>query len=268
MPDAPPLRLLATDLDGTLIPLDGRDENVRDLRTLESLLESRGIELLFVTGRDHGLAVEALERHGLPRPAAMICDVGARLLERGKGGGLVASPRYAETLAAITGGRDAGDADAAAGADARLTRQEESKQARFKLSYYCPAEAVSDVAGGVEARLADAGLAFAVIASVDPFDGRGLIDVLPAGVNKAFAIDAYVTANGLPREAVAFAGDSGNDLAALTAGYHAIVVGNARAEVVAEARRRHAAEGRGGSLHVADAHATSGVLEGVRRLLG
>ena len=44
-------RVLATDLDGTLIPLEGDARNVEDLETLAERFERSGWSLVFATGR-------------------------------------------------------------------------------------------------------------------------------------------------------------------------------------------------------------------------
>ncbi len=61
-----------------------------------------------------------------------------------------------------------------------------------------------------------------------------------------------------------FAGDSGNDLAALSAGYRSIVVGNASKSVVEEVTAAHRAAGWQDRLFLASRPATSGVLQGFR----
>ena len=45
------MSVLATDMDGTFIPLQGNEENRRDLEVLCNELEQRRIDLVYVTGR-------------------------------------------------------------------------------------------------------------------------------------------------------------------------------------------------------------------------
>ena len=108
-----------------------------------------------------------------------------------------------------------------------LRRQEDEKQGRFKLSYYVDAQQLSDTSNAITTALEASGIAHELIASVDPFNGDGLIDILPLGVSKAFALDWWTSFQGVDAQSVVFAGDSGNDLAAMIAGYKTIVVGNA-----------------------------------------
>ena len=43
--------VLATDLDGTLIPLPNEPQNQTDLETLAHELKSQGVTLIYITGR-------------------------------------------------------------------------------------------------------------------------------------------------------------------------------------------------------------------------
>jgi HAD superfamily hydrolase (TIGR01484 family) len=70
---------------------------------------------------------------------------------------------------------------------------------------------------------------------VDPFEGQGLLDFLPRDVSKAYALKWWSDYHGVSHSDVVFAGDSGNDLAALTAGFCAILVANADRGVAREA---------------------------------
>jgi hydroxymethylpyrimidine pyrophosphatase-like HAD family hydrolase len=116
-------------------------------------------------------------------------------------------------------------------------------------------------------RIAETESPYETIASVDPFTGSGLIDCLPRGVSKDYALGWWVNHLGRSREEIVFAGDSGNDLAALTAGYRSIIVSNADASVTERARELHRSVGWTDRLFVASRPATSGVLEGLRHYL-
>jgi len=100
------------------------------------------------------------------------------------------------------------------------------------------------------------------VGSVDPFNGDGLIDVLPRNVDKAYALRWLSQKEGFFQEAMIFAGDSGNDLAALTDGSLAVLVGNASDSVKNQARSRMDESGRSDLLYISRAASTSGVLEG------
>lgn len=269
--------MLATDLDGTLIPLDDNPQNSRDLEHLVQELKRAEMSLAFVTGRHWELVQEAMEQHALPQPNWLICDVGTSVYESAvtdsdfesgaKLDGLTPMSAYAQHLEGIVGDYDVDRLAELLSSVAGIRKQEPEKQGRFKLSYYSHQCELDRVVDELEVLLGRSQAPYGIIASVDPFTEDGLIDLLPRGVSKSHALDWLVRHAGLQRQQVLFAGDSGNDLAALTAGYHSIIVGNAAETVVTEARRAHRAAGWSGRLYTADHPATSGVLEGLRHFL-
>jgi len=117
-------------------------------------------------------------------------------------------------------------------------------------------------ADAIRKALADLEADYSIVESVDPFCGVGLIDILPERVSKAYAVDWWRDFEGLSREDVVFAGDSGNDLAALIAGYRSILVSNADSHLVTQVREVHQRRGWTDLLYVAETAATSGVWEG------
>ena len=62
-------RVLASDLDGTLIPLDGHRGNREDLQTLSNELGRRGVSLIYITGRHFESTMETARATGLPEAA-------------------------------------------------------------------------------------------------------------------------------------------------------------------------------------------------------
>lgn len=256
-------RLLATDLDGTLIPLDGHVENVRDLLCIERARRDRPFDFLFVTGRHLALTLEAVRSHGLPEPDVLVADVGTSIYEW-HSGQWTSSSAYAEELSRIASEDSFAALRDQLSSVSGLRLQEQEKQGRFKLSYYVDAAKLHELAEEVRRQLPDGNNQFTIVDSVDPFTGDGLIDVLPAGVTKAFAVDWWRLHHDLSKEDFVFAGDSGNDLAALTAGYRAIVVGNASQPLKNKVAEFHNQSGWTDRLHIASNCATSGVLEGCR----
>jgi len=107
-------------------------------------------------------------------------------------------------------------------------------------------------------------LPFECMGSLDPFLNCGLLDVLPKGVSKAYALLWLSTHADFKPDEVVFSGDSGNDYAALVSGFRAIVVANASeglADRVEESLTKRNLVDR---LYRANGKATSGVLEGCR----
>ncbi len=257
-------RVLATDLDGTLIPLQGDHQNRSDLQTLAEEFLRNDVSLIFVTGRHLGSVTHAIDELPLPSPQWLICDVGTSIFQRQASGEYEAVTAYwqhqqqiiaalpmialRERLRAIDG----------------LRLQEQEKQGQFKLSFYADAAELSKLVDRVQQTLDQILAPYRIIHSVDPFNGDGLIDLLPTSVSKAYALAWWSRHTGRRPEEIVFAGDSGNDLAALTAGYRSIVVGNADRRLARQVYDAHLQAGWHDRLYLASGKATSGVLEGCR----
>lgn len=258
-------RVLATDLDGTLIPLDGDQQNRSDLETLATRLVENDVAIVFVTGRHLNSVMEAIQEFHLPQPGWIICDVGTSLHERGVSGDFEPVTAYWRHQDEIIASMPISELRERLISLEGLRLQEQEKQGRFKLSFYANAAQMDELAARIQKLLDQTNAPYSIIQSVDPFNGDGLIDLLPATVSKAHALSWWIEHTGRSPDDVVFAGDSGNDLAALTAGYRAILVGNADRELVQRIQTTHQEAGWQNRLCVAGAKATSGVLEGCRK---
>lgn len=262
----PPV-VLATDLDGTLIPLANCDQNRRDLQALRAELAAQKMTLVYVTGR-HFASVQAIAAElDLPLPQWIICDVGTSLFALQEQGRWELLDAYAQHLQDIVGDISVDHLREILSPIEGLRLQEPVKQGRFKLSYYADAAALDALVETIETQLQATAAPYSLIASVDPFNQDGLIDLLPRGVSKAYALEFWSQLQGLDQQAILFAGDSGNDLAALTAGYRSILVSNAAPSLVQQVRELHDQRRWINRLFVATESATSGVLEGLRHYL-
>lgn len=262
-PTLRPPTVLATDLDGTLIPLEGNERNLTDLQHLKRQLAEREVMLAFVTGRHLEIVEEAIDQYGLPLPDWIICDVGTSIYRR-EPGGWAGESAYGEHLASISNLLPIDELRSLLAEVAGLRLQEPAKQGIFKLSYYADHHALEDVASRISALLEEQDAPWSLISSIDPFTREGLIDLLPRGVSKAYALEWWRRRCRLAAEEVIFAGDSGNDWAALVAGYRVIVVSNADEQLARRVDAFHADREWEGRLHLAGAPATSGVYEGCR----
>lgn len=273
-------QVLATDLDGTLIPLDGNAQNVRDLRQIDEQLTLAGMQMLFVTGRHLASIMGVMLKKSLPQPDWIIGDVGTSIYRRAlsqatsDSHALAPSPttvgsytldgNYVAHLQELVG-----DFCVARLADCLqsiddISLQEPEKQTRFKLSYYVDHDHSTVAMQRIEQRLVETRAPYTVVASRDPFTGDGLIDLLPRQVTKAHAIGWWAEQQSIDRTAILYAGDSGNDAAVFAAGYRSIIVANAAPEVLQAARDAHAQAGWSNRLFAAPTPATSGVLAGLK----
>lgn len=257
-------KVLATDLDGTLIPLKDDAENKEDLFQLERALNENNVTLTFVTGRHLESVQDAIERYALPSPNWVICDVGTSIYQRMEDGSFEITQPYADHLQGIVGEFTTSRLREEFASLSSLRLQEDEKQGPFKLSFYCDAKQLRTVHDEVLNVLTHRSLPYSLISSVDPFNGDGLIDLLPTDVSKAYALQWWTEHAGLDNQELVFSGDSGNDLAAMTAGYRTIVVGNASPELMETVHQHYETRMQVDRLYVAKKTATSGVLAGCR----
>lgn len=257
-------QVLATDLDGTLIPLAGDRQNEADLQTLAQAFRNNGTSLVFVTGRHFASVATAIDELQLPSPDWIICDVGTSIYERVESGEFSPVDAYQKHLQRIVAETSVRELRQLLGSIEEMRAQEPEKQGRFKLSFYVNASQIGRLVERVQAELDKTKAPYSIIHSVDPFNGDGLIDLVPAQASKASALEWWADHTKLHPDAIVFAGDSGNDLAALTAGHRAIVVANADDHVIRQAAKAHQEAGWQDRLFVARGRATSGVLEGCR----
>jgi len=255
--------LLASDLDGTLIPLERDAQRLREVEELVSAIEaSENLMLAYVTGRHLSLAQAGIEDIGLPSPDWFVCDVGTSVYRR-TNGGYEPDEEYRRAMRTAFGGLSGDDLRAAIGAVEGLELQEEEKQGEFKVSYYTRGRPEPFVET-VQSRLDAANAKVNLVASHDPLTDRGLLDVLPAGIAKDFAVRYLHDHSGVDEQHLVYAGDSGNDRAAMLTGYRVIVVGNADAALKQDLAIESAARGITDRICFAKHPYARGVREGLR----
>ena len=256
-----PPTVLATDLDGTFLPLLGNAENLADLEVIKRDIRRAGVKLIYVTGRHLESVNSAVMNFRIPVPDWMICDVGASIYRVDDGSVKEFEP-YADHLLGIVNGDGRESIERLLETVRKITLQDPERQHRYKISYECDSGDIGSAMADINRRLE--GLSYSVIGSVDPFADCGLIDVLPAGVSKAYAVTWLAQHADFSPDEVVFAGDSGNDKAALVSGFRAIIVANASDDLAAEVRSTLFDRGWPDRFYRATAEATSGVLEGCR----
>lgn len=256
-------KVLATDLDGTLIPLPDTPANQEDLVTLGKSLQAAEATLVFATGRHFESVMEAVEQYALPTPDWIVCDVGSAIYQR-KGEQYEAFEAYEAHLAGTSDGIDRQAIENVLESIEGLELQAPDHQQRFKISYQSTAETVDDLVETVQAKLAESGLPYDCMGSLDPFLNCGLLDVMPRGVSKAYALLWLSTHANFHPDEVIYSGDSGNDYAALASGFRAIIVANGSKGLADKVATTLAERDLSERLYVAEGKATSGVLAGCR----
>lgn len=261
---------LFTDLDRTIVPNGPQPESPHARPIFRRLAARPEVTLIYVTGRNVKLIKEAIQEYDLPTPDYAIGDVGTTIYRTGSGQWQAWEPWIDEIRPDWKGMAHDNLAALLADIDA-LDLQESEKQNRFKLSYYAPTETDRDLLlAKVRRRLEPTGVKASLIWSIDEIAHVGLLDILPQRATKIHAIRFLMQEQGAEESQSVFAGDSGNDLPALTSGLPAVLVKNARAEVREEARQIAAQKGIGKQLYIAkgqfrsmNGNYSAGVLEGV-----
>lgn len=266
--------LLCADLDRTILPNGPQEESPEARPRLRAVTKRPELTLAYVTGRHLELLQQAIREFDLPIPRFAIGDVGTTLYRVEDSRWQLWEP-WSERIAEDWRGRSQDDLrDLFSDIDS-LRLQEPEKQNTFKLSYYAEPSIDSDsLLEAMQRRLESKGIRASVIWSVDEMEGIGLLDVLPEHATKRHAIEFLMQHEGFAQEHTVFAGDSGNDLPALTSGLQAVLVKNAIDEVRERAVQRAQANGFGDRLYLArggllgmNGNYSAGVLEGLVHFL-
>jgi len=257
--------LLATDMDGTVIPLEETRERTDEIASFRFAVEGTpDLSLAYVTGRDFPLALRAIEGHRLPRPEFLVCDVGTSVYHA-TSSGYERDQEYVRLMEEARDGMDVREIRHEMVSVPDLLLQPDDRHTESKVSYHlAPGADHTRVLSAVREVLDRLGARIQAVFSVGAPSGRGLLDLLPAGVAKDFAIRYLHDHTGVHPDQLIYAGDSGNDLAAMLTGFKVIVVGNATPGLKEELMERGGELGILGRLYFAEAFYAAGVMEGCR----
>jgi HAD superfamily hydrolase (TIGR01484 family) len=257
--------LLASDMDGTVIPLEeGPQREVEVAEFRDAVQGAPELLLAYVTGRGIALAEKGIRQFNLPLPHFQVCDVGTSLFRR-EGDTFVPDPDYIAQMRSAMDGLDFKDVAEDLKPIEHLLLQPWERQTEFKLSYHLPqGEDPSEIVADVRERLVELGAQVQAVYSVGAPSGIGLLDLLPKGAAKDSALHYLRDITGMDPEGVVYAGDSGNDLAPLLAGYKGIVVANAGGDLKEELEARMRDGGLPSEIHFSPYPYAKGVLDGAR----
>lgn len=257
--------LLASDMDGTVIPLEVNPQRVQEIATFRDSVEAEAdLGLAYVTGRDLPLALKGISQHGLPAPGILVCDVGTSVYHA-TDSGFQKDLEYVRLMEEARGGLDVREVRHEVAHLPGLLLQPENRQTESKLSYHLtPDSDHQQIVASVREVLHRLGGTLQAVYSVGAPRGTGLLDLLPAGVAKDFAIRYLHDHTGVDPESLIYAGDSGNDLAAMLTGFKVIVVGNATPGLKEELTTRGRELGIVERLYFARGFYAAGVMEGCR----
>ncbi len=262
--------LICTDLDRTLLPNGPQPESPLARARFAALAARPESRIAYVTGRDRNLVEAAIAEYGIPQPDFAIGDVGTSIYSVAEGA-WAPWQSWHDTLAAEWHEYDGKSLCAVFHDLHQLEPQEDSKQGRFKSSYYASAAIdVAQLKSQMSRCLNDAGLAARIIWSIDEILGIGLVDVLPERASKLHAVQFLMHRLNHTVQDTLFAGDSGNDLSVLCSDILAVLVANATDEVRRQAlqlaRTEHTEAAiyfaKGGFLEM-NGNYSAGILEGL-----
>ncbi len=259
-------KILATDLDRTLLPNGRWPPDADAIPRFNELTEEFGVVVVYVTGRSLPLTKKAIAEFGVRFPDVLCGDVGTTITRYQEGewvpdAGWVdhvkrASPRWdgvavRDAVADIEG----------------IEEQEAEHQNPFKQSYYADHGQQAAILSAVKSRV-EGKYDEVIVYSYDSQDDKGLIDFLPASATKQTALEYVAEAFGAPKREVVFCGDSGNDIFPLTAGFKGVLVRNADEQLVENVRAAMAKDPgleayfAQGDFRGLSGYYTSGVIEG------
>ncbi len=256
-------KLRASDMDGTVVPLDQKPERQNEIQEFNELISDHPqLALAYVTGRHLELGLEGVAKHNLPTPHIFVCDVGTTIyfrtndiwekdLEyRGKLKNSWHDLNGRDIAALLTDIQD-------------LEPQEDERQKEFKQSYYLPLTVNREhIVRLIKDRLLEKDIAVNVIYSIDTLKHVGLVDVLPVIAAKDYALRYLWNKLQINKEDIVYAGDSGNDLLAFVSGFNAIVVQNTGEDVKDFVRKQIVIKNIGQHVFFANFKYVKGVIEG------
>jgi sucrose-6-phosphatase len=262
--------LICTDLDRTLLPNGSQPESAGALGAFARLVSRPEITLAYVSGRHRALIEDAIRDYQLPLPNWVIGDVGTTIY-RVNAGQWLYSQEWEQDIAADWQGLTANDLRPLFTNMVVLSLQEETKQNRYKLSYYLHIQADIDMLQReMTKRLNAHNVAASLTYSVDEATSTGLLDVLPARATKLHAVEFLMQQQGFDYTNTVFAGDSGNDLPVLASAIPSVLVANASCEVIEQSQSQARQQGTMGTFYLAqggflgmNGNYSAGILEGV-----
>ena len=229
------MRILATDLDRTLLPNGSWEADEEAIRLFNELTEAHDVLVVYVTGRNLDLTENAIKEFGVRYPDILCGDVGTSIRQYRKGKwtfdeGWVTHVRHTSPR------WDAAAIRKAVAGVAGMREQEPEHLNQFKQSYYVDHQKKDAVLGQVHDLVAGKFDEVAIY-SFDSQDGKGLLDFLPQSATKQTALEYVAEEFGVDKQEVVFCGDSGNDIFPLTAGFSGVLVRNADDQLVADVEK-------------------------------
>lgn len=260
------MKILATDLDRTLLPNGSWEQDSEAIKLFNQLTEENDVLVIYVTGRNLALTEQAIKQYGVRYPNILCGDVGTSIRKYENGEWLF-DDGWIEHVRRESPRWDAGAIKNAVNGIEGIREQEAEHLNQFKQSYYVEHEKKDRVLREID-EVIKGKFDEVIVYSFDSQDGKGLLDFLPASATKQTALEYVAEEYGVAKEEIVFCGDSGNDIFPLTAGFRGVLVKNADDQLVKNVQEAMSQNpelkiyfARGGFKGL-NGNYTSGVIEG------
>ncbi len=260
------MKILATDLDRTLLPNGHWPADEQAITLFNELTRSYETLVVYVTGRNLDLTEQAITQFGVRYPDVLVGDVGTTIRRYADGqwqddegwAELVhdRSPRW----------NNLGVRDAVSGLSGLIEQAPEHLNL-FKQSYDVDHVNRDSILRQINERV-EGRFDEVIVYSYDSQADKGLLDFLPNSATKQTALEYVAEQAGVAKGQVVFCGDSGNDIFPLTAGFNGVLVRNADEQLVANVQQAQREDPAltlyfaKGDFNGLNGYYTSGVIEG------
>lgn len=254
------MKLLATDLDKTLLP----NSSAKYDGTLPLFNKlSKKFVLAYVTGRNYGQVQEAEKKYEIPKADYVITEVGTVILSK-QGNQYKKMSAWTDHLRKNTNRWNISSFKIKLKGVKGISLQEKENQNEFKLSYYVNRtgqgkkviEKIREILSWYKGSIQ-------LVYSEDIDRDIGFVDILPKCAGKLCALSFVRRKCKIKFEDVLYSGDSGNDVSLLSYMYHGVIVKNAAKDVIQEVKTNnqhvYVAEGKYGL----NGNYSSGIIEGL-----
>lgn len=224
------MKIIATDLDRTLIPDGNEPLSKSGMKIFKKILEKKKFKLVFVTGRNKGLILEGIKKYSLPKPDFCISSVGT-IIYKYSGDKLEEIPGWKKEIKRNSKNFKIKKIKSSL---KKIPIKEQPKKHlnEFKQSYFVKLNKNTEsVVALVREKIEKSRVSAQVVYSVDHEKRVGLIDIIPKSADKVKALKFLTKKLKVKKENVVYAGDSGNDTTSLTSGLKAVLVKNASHDI-------------------------------------
>jgi HAD superfamily hydrolase (TIGR01484 family) len=219
--------LLACDLDGTVLPNDPHIALApHAMEQFAQFAKLPNVTLAYLSGRSLDHALAGIRSCNAPLPVWYAGDVGTTIYRK-RGENFIQDFEWSKTFSADWGSVRAADIAATLSNMPDLRPQESDRQREFKVSYYFEPEQEEGIVARVRELISKLRISCEVVTLLEPSTNTGYLDITPEGATKRQALEYIRSAMAIDHNYVLYAGDAGNDLEPLTAGYMSVVVKNA-----------------------------------------